>query len=243
MLIYAHRGARGYAPENTMSAFHQALNCNADGIELDVQLTKDQQLVICHDHTIDRTSSGTGWIKDFTLAQLKTLDFGTWFAPSFAGESIPTFQDFFAWYVTTPLLLNIEIKNGPVIYEGIEEQLISTMISNIPKDFDLYNRIIISSFYHPSLVKIKQINRQIKTGVLFDDRPIDVLSLIQQTKADYLHPHWHYLERNWIEAAHEAGIGVNSYTINTQEEFDFSCATNIDGLFSDFPDRWSFIPR
>ncbi len=241
MLVYAHRGARGYAPENTMSAFRQAIICKADGIELDVQATKDHQLVICHDHTIDRTSNGSGWIKDLTLAQLKAFDFGAWFAPSFANEAILTFQEFFTWYVTTPLLLNIEIKNGPVIYKGIEEQLINIMKTNknTPQDFDFYNRIIISSFYHPSLVKIKQVDQQFKTGVLFADRLVDVLSLIHQTNADYLHPHWHYLEENWIKPAHEAGIGVNSYTINTQEEFDFSCANHIDGLFSDFPDRWS----
>jgi glycerophosphoryl diester phosphodiesterase len=239
MLIFAHRGARGYAPENTMTAFRQAITRKADGIELDVQLTKDRQLVICHDHNINRTSNGSGWIKDFTLAELKTLDFGSWFAPTFTGESIPTFEEFFTWYVTTPLLLNIEIKNGPVVYEGIEEQLINIMNSICPKDFDVYNRVIISSFYHSSLVKIKQIDSQLKTGVLFDDHPVDVLSLIQQTNADYLHPHWHYLDRNWVEAAHEAGIGVNSYTINTQEEFDFCYAKNIDGLFSDYPDRFT----
>ena len=240
MLIYAHRGARGYAPENTMTAFRQAIACNADGIELDVQLTKDRQLVICHDHNINRTSNGSGWIKDFTLVELKALDFGSWFNPTFTGESIPTFDEFFAWYVTTSLLLNIEIKNGPVIYEGIEELLIDSMKSSIANDFELYHRIIISSFYHPSLVKIKELDRQLKTGVLFDDRPVNVLHYIEQTGADYLHPHWHYLERNWIEAAHEAGIGVNSYTINTQEEFDFSSVTSIDGIFSDYPDRWSF---
>jgi glycerophosphoryl diester phosphodiesterase len=243
MFIYAHRGARGYAPENTMSAFRQALICKADGIELDVQLTKDHQLIICHDHTIDRTSNGYGWIKDLTLTELRALDFGSWFAPSFANETIPTFQEFFTWYITTPLLLNIEIKNGPVVYEGIEEELITIMNNSVPKDFNLYNRLIISSFYHPSLVKIKKLDQRFKTGVLFDDRPVDVLSLIEQTNADYLHPHWHYLEKEWIETAHKAGIGVNSYTINTQEEFDFAYATHIDGLFSDYPDRWSLLTR
>lgn len=243
MFIYAHRGARGYAPENTMTAFRQAMVCKADGIELDIQLTKDRQLVICHDHTIDRTSNGSGWIKDFTLAQLKTFDFGSWFTPTFGDETIPTFEEFFTWYVTTPLLLNIEIKNGPVVYEGIEELLVHNMKKIAPGNFDLYHRIIISSFYHPSLVTIKELDCQLKTGVLFDDRPVDVLQLIQQTNADYLHPHWHYLERNWIEAAHKAGIKVNSYTINTQEEFDFSTATAIDGIFSDYPDRWSFSNR
>lgn len=243
MIIYAHRGARGYAPENTMTAFGMAIDCHADGIELDVQLTKDHQLVICHDHTISRTSNGSGWIKDFTLGELKTFDFGSWFSPNFAGESIPTFEEFFRWYITTPLRLNIEIKNGPVVYDGIETLLVNTIKKMVPEKFSLYDRIIISSFYHPSLIKIKELDHHFKTGILFSDRPVNVLQLIQQTNADYLHPNWHYLERNWIEVAHDADIGVNCYTINTQEEFDFACATFIDGIFSDYPDRWLFSKK
>ena len=238
MLIYAHRGARGCAPENTMSAFRQALNKNADGIELDVQMTKDGQIVICHDHDIDRTSNGKGWIKDFTLAELKKLDFGSWYDPVFTGERIPTFIEFFTWYVTTPLLLNIEIKNGPVIYDKIERELIDVIKSLAPSNFDVYSRIIISSFYHPSLIKIKQIDENFKTGVLFADRPVDVLSYIQQTNAEYLHPLWHYIEKSWVERVKTVGIGINSYTVNKQDEFDFVSQTGIDGIFTDYPERW-----
>lgn len=238
MIIYAHRGARGYTPENTMTAFRRADQLKADGIELDVQTTKDGQIVICHDHNIDRTSNGKGWIKDFTLAELRKLDFGSWFDPSFAGEKIPTFSEFFAWYVTTPLLLNIEIKNGPVVYDCIEEQLISIMKSLAPKDFDLYGRVIISSFYHPSLVKIKKLDENVKTGALFAAGMVDPLKLIEQTNADYLHPLWHYLESDWVEAARAVGIGVNSYTVNELDEFAFVKPMNITGIFSDYCDRW-----
>ncbi|VBB05432.1 Hypothetical protein LUCI_0641 [Lucifera butyrica] len=242
MLIYAHRGARGYAPENTMAAFRMALECRADGIELDVQATKDGELVICHDHTIDRTSNGSGWLRNFTLAELKTLDFGAWFSPRFAGETIPTFAEFFSWYVTTPLLLNIEIKNGPAVYGGIEEKIVTIMKRLAPPGFDLYNRIIISSFYHPSLVAVKKLDNRLKTGVLFESRPVDVLSLIRQTGADYLHPHWHYLDCDWVATAHNAGIGVNSYTVNEAAAFTAARQAQVDGIFSDYPDRWPDLP-
>ena len=238
MIIYAHRGARDYAPENTMAAFQKALALKTDGIELDVQATKDGEIVICHDHNIDRTSNGTGWIRDLTLSELKKLDFGSWFSSDFATEPLLTFREFFTWYVKTPLLLNIEIKNGPVIYDNIEKKLIKIMKAIVPPNFDLYQHIIISSFYHPSLRKIKELEPRFKTGVLFSCRPVDVLSLIKQTDADYLHPHWHYLDPDWIKKAREAGIGVNSYTINTPEEFNFTNALDITGIFSDYPDRW-----
>lgn len=238
MRIYAHRGARGYAPENTMAAFRLALELGADGIELDVQATKDGAVVICHDHTIDRTSNGTGWIRDYTLAELRALDFGGWFSPEFVGEALPTFAEFFAWYVTTPLYLNVEIKNGPAVYPGIERKLIAEMQEIMPLDFPLYDRLIFSSFYHPSLCEIKTLDLRFKTGVLFDDRPVDVAGMAKQINAEYLHPHWHYLEQEWVQAAHDAGIGVNSYTVNTREEYEFARAAGIDGIFSDFPDHW-----
>lgn len=238
MIIYAHRGARGYAPENTMAAFRKAASLQADGLELDIQATKDGELVVCHDHDINRTSNGTGWIRDFTLAELKKFDFGSWFQSDFAGECIPTFTEFFTWFVKTPLLLNVEIKNGPVIYNGIEEKLIRIMKKMAPASFALYDRVIISSFYHPSLCKIKELDPRLKTGVLFSCRPVNVLDLVKQTNADYLHPHWHYLEPSWIAKAREAGVGINSYTVNTRAEFDFVKDLKLTGIFSDFPDRW-----
>jgi glycerophosphoryl diester phosphodiesterase len=239
MLIYAHRGARGYAPENTMAAFKKALSLGADGIELDVQRTKDGEIVICHDHTVDRTSDGHGWIKNFTLARLKALDFGGWFSPNHKGETIPTLAEFLDWYKDTSLYLNIEIKNGPVLYSGIEQDILELIKHILPDWQDMLPRIILSSFYHPSLSAVKDIDARFATGLLYSSRPMDPVRLAKEIDANYLHPHWHYLDPIWVKAALDAGIGVNAYTVNTQEELSYIRQFQLNGIFSDFPDRAS----
>lgn len=233
MIIFAHRGARAYAPENTMTAFKLGWEMKADGIELDVQLTKDGQVVICHDHTIDRTSNGTGWIRSYSLAELKRLDFGRWFAPRFSGETIPTLAEFAAWFRSTSMILNVEIKNGPVVYAGIEEKVIAILA-----EYRLTERAIVSSFYHPSLVKVKQLAPALKTAALFSVRPLDPCRLARETGADYLHPSWHYLDEAWIKKAKAAGLGINAYTVNSVDEYNFFKHLDIDGIFSDYPDIW-----
>jgi len=105
-LIWAHRGASGYAPENTLLAFKKAIELGANGIELDVQMTKDGELVVCHDETIDRTSNGSGWIKDMTLAELKSLDFSCG-QKDFAGVTIPTMREVFELLAPTGFIINI----------------------------------------------------------------------------------------------------------------------------------------
>lgn len=232
MLIFGHRGARGYAPENTMASFKKALLLGADGVELDVQLTKDRQLVICHDHSINRTSNGSGWVSELTLEELKSYDFGSWFSLEYQGETIPMFAEFMAWFVTTPLLLNVEIKNGPIIYPGIEEQVVDYL-----EQYQVQDRVLISSFFHPSLKKIKEMNPQIKTGALFDCRPIDPLRFIQDTAVEFLHPHWHSLDGEWIKKAKLQGIGINTYTVNDNKDYDFVKSLGVDGVFTDYPDR------
>lgn len=231
MLVFGHRGARGYAPENTMASFKKALLLGADGLEMDVQLTKDGQIVLCHDYCIERTSNGRGWICYKTLAELKSYDFGSWFSPEYAGETIPTFEEFLDWFVTTSLLLNVEIKNGEVIYDGIEEQVLDYIMQ-----YQILDRVIISSFYHPSITKIKQLNPKIKTGALFDCRPNDILKIIHDTAADYLHPNRHVLEDNWIKIAKSLGIGINTYTVNAKKDIEYVKALGVDGIFTDYPD-------
>lgn len=233
MLIYAHRGARGYAPENTMAAFKQALLLGADGIELDIQLTKDGVPVICHDHKIDRTSNGNGLIKNLSFIELKSLDFGNWFCEDFTGEKIPSLEEFLAWYVSTSLLLNIEIKNGPIIYDGIEEKVLALI-----DKYSIQDRVIISSFYHPSLRKIKHLNANLKTGVLFECRPLEPYKLALDTQADFLHPFWHSLDTNWSKSTRLKGIGINTYVINDVDEFDFVNQIGVDAIFTDYPDRF-----
>lgn len=117
--IFAHRGFSGYYPENTMLAFQKvAEETVADGIELDIQLTKDGEIVIMHDEMLDRTTNGSGWLKDHTLEELKMLSVGVNVKGFFPRQTIPTLREYFTWLKTTKLITNIELKTSYFEYEG-----------------------------------------------------------------------------------------------------------------------------
>ena len=233
MDIFAHRGARAYAPENTLSAFQKAHEMRADGIELDVQLTKDGVVVVCHDHSVNRTSNGRGWVKDYTLEEIKRLDFGSWFHRDFSAETIPTLEEFLRWFSSTGMRLNIEIKNGPVVYQGIESKVIEAV-----KQHNLVEQVFISSFYHPSLQVVKQLCPEIKTGALFVCRPANPLDFCRQTQADYLHPSWESIDSSWASEAKNHGIKIHTFTVNQRDQYDFVAAMGVDAIFTDYPDIW-----
>lgn len=233
MQIFAHRGARAYAPENTMSAFRKANDMKADGIELDVQLTKDGTVVVCHDHNVNRTSNGRGWVKDFTLTEIKELDFGSWFHSDYRGETVPTLDEFLDWFKLTGMKLNIEIKNGPIVYSCIENKVIDAV-----KSRNLVDRVFVSSFHHPCLLTVKTLCPDIKTGALFVCRPSDPLDFCRQVKADYLHPAWESIDLVWAKAAKDQGIKIHTFTVNQRDQYDFVSAMGADAIFTDYPDIW-----
>ena len=134
-LVYAHRGASAYAPENTLLSFQKAVDMNADGVELDIQLTKDGEIVVIHDEWLDRTSNGTGWVKDYTLEELKELEFNQNF-PELGHASIPTMQEVLDLLKPTKLRIDIELKTGIVFYEGLEEKILKLV-----KDYDMESRV------------------------------------------------------------------------------------------------------
>ena len=115
MDIYAHRGSSGTHPENTIAAFTEAARLPVHGVEFDVHLTKDNELVVIHDETIDRTSNRTGFVKDMTLAELKSFDFGSWFSPNFNGQTIPTLYEVLQLFAHTTHHLNIELKSFRIL--------------------------------------------------------------------------------------------------------------------------------
>ena len=233
MLIFGHRGARGHAPENTMASFQTALDMGADGIELDVQMTKDGRVVVCHDHSLERTSNGTGWITDHTRDELRELDFGSWFSAKFAGEKIPSLREVLQWAAPTRLLVNVEIKNGPVVYENIEEKVCALI-----RECRMVERVVVSSFYHPSLVRMKQLDPIIKTGLLYASRPTDPWMQLRVTDADNIHPHWHYLDAEWLSGTRPHGAFVYTWTVNEMREWDYIKHLGVDGIITDYPDRF-----
>ena len=149
-LVWGHRGASGYAPENTMTAFEKAVELGADGIELDVQLTKDGELVVIHDETIDRVSGGSGWVKDFTYAKLIKHNFNRTH-PEYEHAQIPTLEEVYALIKPTDLTINVEIKTGVVFYPEIEERVL-----DLTERMGLTERVIFSSFNHYSIQKVTQ---------------------------------------------------------------------------------------
>ena len=233
MLILGHRGARGHAPENTMASFQAALDMGADGIELDVQMTKDGKVVVCHDHSLERTSNGSGWLVEHTREELRALDFGSWFSPQFAGEKIPTLREVLKWAAPTRLIVNVEIKNGPVIYEGIEEK-----VSALIRECRMVERVIVSSFYHPSLLKMKQLDPMIKTGLLYASRPVDPWLQLRVTDTDNLHPLWHYVDAAWASGTRPHGAKIFTWTINELRDWEHIKNMGVDGIMTDYPDRF-----
>lgn len=141
-LVWAHRGASGYAPENTLAAFEKAVELGADGVELDIQLTKDDEIVVIHDEKIDRTSDGEGWVKDYTLEELRGFNYNRT-KPEYEHADIPTMREVFELLKPTGLFINIEIKMGVFFYEKIEEKILA-----LTKEMDMEDRVCYSSFNH-----------------------------------------------------------------------------------------------
>lgn len=233
----AHRGASGYAPENTLAAYDKAVEMNADYFEIDLQMTRDGQLVSIHDNTVDRTSDGVGFISTLSLSELKQLDAGSWFNTAFQNERIPTFDEILTRYRNKPIGILIEIKS-PELYPGIEQQ--------IAKKLQAYglangnrNKIIIQSFNHQSVQRSKALLPSIKHGVLISDNSSETsLGHMQQFKAyaDYYNPSYKLITPQLVQNAHTTGLKVFPYTVRNQQQIEPLINAGVDGIITDYPD-------
>ena len=214
--IYAHRGASGwdkqYAPENTMPAFEKAVAMGADGIELDVQLTRDGEIVICHDEKIDRTSDGIGWLKDYTLKELREFSFSKPH-PEYGNVKIPTLRDFLEFFSPTGKELNIELKTGVILYDGLEKKT-AAMI----REFDMEDRVIYSSFNHYSLKLLKDAVPEARIGLLMGQNFVDVPGYTTMMQAEAVHPNYQHIDKEYIDKCHAHGIKVNTWTVDPRVE-------------------------
>ena len=231
-LIWGHRGASGHAPENTLPAFELAADMGADGVELDVQETKDGVLVVCHDETIDRTSSGAGWLKDFTFEELRKLDFSNGNA-AYEGVKIPTMEEVFDLLAPTGLTINIELKTGIVFYDRIEEKILELAGRKYRAD-----RIIYSSYNQYSVCKIKSLDPSAKVGLLYADGPVDMPGYGHRLCADALHPAFYNLRYpDYMEDCRKYGLDVNVWTVNTTEELMTCRQLGVNAIITNYPDK------
>lgn len=234
-LNVAHRGASGYAPENTMAAFDRAFEMKADFIEIDVQMSADGEVVAIHDLMIDRTTDGTGRVDNFTLEELRQLDAGSWFGPEFAGEQIPTFDEILDAYRGKIGIL-IEIKE-PSAHPGIEDAVAEALAE---RNMDKPNngKIIVQSFDHGSVAYFNSLLPNVPTGVLVGNLTdgISDAALAQfATYADYFNPNHRMVDEALVDRIHAHGLKIAPYTINDQTRVNELINDGVDGVISDFP--------
>lgn len=231
MIVFAHRGASGDYPENTLLAFKKAIELGVTGIELDVHKTKDNKIVVIHDEDIERTFKGKGLIAHHTLEELKRFNSRKLEFRDQEECRICTLQEVLDLLVTKPnICLNIELKTDEIEYEGIEADVIALV-----KSYHMADRIILSSFNHNSLKRCKTIDASIKVGALYH-YPIDnVVKYALELGVDAIHPNVELVTKELIEACHVNNITVNTYTVNSPKVMRQLIAGGIDGIFTDYP--------
>ncbi|MFJ8528823.1 glycerophosphodiester phosphodiesterase [Bacillus sp. NPDC094106] len=231
-LIFAHRGVKGTHPENTMIAFQEAELIGADGIELDVHLSKDGELVVIHDETVDRTTNGVGLVSEKTVKELQALDAGSHKNPSFHEAKIPTLREVFTWLSTTNLQLNIELKTDVIHYPKIEEKVIELV-----REYHLSNQIIFSSFNHDSVSVLAKIAPEIPRAILYDEPLADPIAEAKKREAAGLHPNFRLLTKEFVQSAQQQGYVFRPYTINEYKDLQTMIDYGIDVIITDWPIR------
>lgn len=231
IINYAHRGASGYCPENTMAAFEKSLELGATGIETDVQMTKDGQLVLIHDENLKRTTGYDGQIKDVTYDKIKTLDAGSWYGEQFANEHVPLLSELLTWIAPTNMTLNIEIKNNIEPYIGIEQKLVKTI-----HEYGLADRVVISSFDHYTLETCKQLAPDIQTGILYMENLVRPWNYANSIGATALHSHYATVTAEAVQQAQQAGVIYNVWTVNDPAMMRKLIEMEVGGIITDYPD-------
>lgn len=232
-LIYGHRGAAGYAPENTLEAFQLAVEHRADGVELDVHLTRDKQIIVTHDERIDRVSTGTGLVAMLTLKDIKKHLFNLPH-PEYTEARAPLLEEVLELLKPTPLHINIELKNSRLPYEGLEEACLELVTKH-----GMEQRVLYSSFNNHSMVRMKQLDSSVKTGLLYDCCLLRPLEYLQAAGADAMHPHFTDLLLNpeGYAKVRQAGYPINVWTVNDERDMRSVMEAGVNILISNYPDR------
>jgi glycerophosphoryl diester phosphodiesterase len=198
MMIIGHRGAAALEPENTLLSIERAMDIGVDAVEIDVHLSKDKELVVIHDATVDRTTNGTGPVSSYTVQEIKRLDAGK-------GEAIPTLQEVID-FIDRRVMLVIELKE-----EGTERSVVDLIIQN-----NLFDKACVISFWHRLVKTVKEMDSRIKTGVLLVGSPVDAC-IATQASADALVMKYSFVDREFVKIAHKKGIKVFIWNIDDQD--------------------------
>jgi len=228
--IWAHRGASADAPENTLVAFAKAIEVGADGIEFDVQLSSDGQPVVIHDETLARTTTGSGWVKDHSLAELSALD-ASGGREGFAGVRIPQLAEVLELVAPTKVKINIELKNSEVAYPGMEEIVLAAVAAA-----GLSERVIYSSFSHDSVRRLATLAPLAEVALIYSRPLARPFRTADSLGACGVHPDRRLLPgASWVERAHRHRLAVRPWVANSPSRMRRLISAGVDGFFTDVP--------
>jgi len=229
-LVYAHRGARDVAPENTLAAFSQSITAGADGVELDVTRCKSGEIVVIHDDTVDRTTDGAGQVHAMTLGELHALDAGSWFGAAFSGERIPLLSEALD-LLRGKLRINVEIKSGQARGDRIERDVLEMI-----HERRLVDQTIISSFNPMIIYRAKRAAPDVPCGLLYAPdmwRPLAHAWARRIVRCDALHPHHAQLTGESVSRLQRAGYAINVWTVNEIDDMGRMVDWGVDGIITD----------
>ena len=229
--VIAHRGDKDHAPENTLAAFKLAAEKGADAIEFDVKLTADEQVIVLHDQTVERTTNGTGSVSLLPLTVLRDLDAGAWFSEQFRGERIPTLEEVFET-VGKRLFMNVELTN----YATPGDNLVAKVVELVKKH-DLQDRTLFSSFFIRNLRKARMLLPEVPRGLLTWSGLLGFWGRTFSWRGNYfaLHPHLPDVNHGLVQRVHAKGKRVHVWTVNTEEDMKKMIALGVDAFFTDNP--------
>ncbi|WP_068671945.1 glycerophosphodiester phosphodiesterase [Oceanobacillus sp. Castelsardo] len=230
--IYAHRGASKYAPENTLPAFNLAYEMKADGIETDVQLTKDGIPILIHDENVKRTTNGTGFVQDFTFAEIRELDAGAWFSRKYKNTPILSLEELLNWIKFKPLYLNIELKNNKIDYKHLE-----LIVFEMVKEHQLLDRTTISTFNSESVKRLKEVNQMIEVAYLTSKQNNKLVTYAEDLGANAIHVKYKLLNDKLMNESRKKDMKIRVYTINKYPSMKQCFHLGCDGIFTDVPDK------
>lgn len=231
--IIGHRGAAGYAPENTIEAIHTAADMGIEWVELDVKITKDDIPIIFHDDTLERTSNGAGLVAHATYEDVKELDAGSWYGESFIGAAIPSLEDVIEVLIDRNLGLNLEIKPCP----GREKETAEVALDLLSTIWDDHDRLLISSFQHVSLEMALEMAEDWHRGLLIPEEwPDNWAEMAEYLKVSCVNVNASTVKREEVESIMDMEKPVLAYTVNEAHQARTLQSWGVDGFFSDTPD-------
>lgn len=227
--VYAHRGASADAPENTMAAFRLSLDQGAEGLELDVQMSRDGRLMVIHDETLQRTTDGEGTVVSHTYDELRRVN-ARYKSTELEFEPIPTLDEVLEWAAPQGLEVNIELKNGIIPYEGMEEA-----VARLVSHYAMEQRVVVSSFNHFALQKMHKLAPWCQTAILYMAGLVDPWVYAKGIGSHGLHPLFYSVRPEIVAGAHAAGLAVRPYTVDDPEQLKQLMLIGCDAIITNKP--------